>query len=62
MGTNVCDPNAHSEPPDVDFEFRKSPANEASWNKPGLNSANLIFHMTDLPGVFGLFDVIYCDL
>ena len=39
VGTNVYGPKTHSKPPDVDFFSRKSPANEASWNKPSLQSS-----------------------
>ena len=52
MGTNVCDPITHSKPPDVDFESRKSTANEASWK---FAIFKLITHMTALP-VVSLFD------
>ena len=45
MGTNVCDPNTHSEPPDVDFASRKSPV---------CNVQFLISHTTQLPRVSGL--------
>ena len=57
MGTNVCDPNAHSKPPDVDIESRMSPANEASWNETSFAVLNLTSHMTDLPVVLGVMDV-----
>ena len=31
--TSGSDPNTHNTPPDVDLDFRKSPADEASWKK-----------------------------
>ena len=31
IGTNVCDPNTHRTPPDVDFEYVRCPAKSASW-------------------------------
>ena len=31
MGTNVCDADTNNKPPGVDFESRKSPANNTPW-------------------------------
>ena len=40
-------------PPAVDLESRKSPANEAAWNKPSW-TLQIISHMIELPIVFDL--------
>ena len=42
----------------VEFESRKSLAHDTSWNQPSFAIFNLISHMTDLPVVLGLSDVI----
>ena len=36
IGTNVWLPKTHNVPPDVDFEFSRSPAKSESWNGPSL--------------------------
>ena len=38
IGTNVCDPNIHRTPPEVDFESVRFPEKSASWNNPSLQS------------------------
>ena len=39
MGTNVCLPNTHNVPLDVDFESSRSPAKSESWNNPNRHCA-----------------------
>ena len=36
IGTNVWLPKIHNVPPEVDFEFSRSPAKSESWNRPNL--------------------------
>ena len=38
IGTNVCDPNIHMAPPEVDFESTRLAAKSASWNNLSLQS------------------------
>ena len=59
LGTNVCDPNTQNKPSNVDLESRTSPANEAYWKRPSLQSSIWISNMTEVPVIAGLIDATY---
>ena len=47
----------HNVPPEVDFEFSRSPAKSESWNQPNLQCWDVCSHMTILPTTTGEMNV-----